>query len=636
MKKEAGVIGGAMLGAIPGMMVGGYTGEVAGKIIHRKPTPEVVAEKNNYDKATKTYNDTLSKFNKKSNPMGVKSYRDSNGADELYNALLDDFSSDKYDHLSVAEIEDMASQKVHEFSKSLNKTASFKSTLVGAGISAVPLAVATGKMAYDNQKAQKKDPNYWKDRTKSQNNRINDINSMLSRNVEHVPFFEEYHSMYSPSVLMRHDSSEYDDANEFAADYGDIINNELSKKGINPRDLKWGEYKALTKKNTGNILNGKDVDLSLLKKYEKGNENMNKKAFNTVNTTFEKIAKAPAREEETRTRLGRDILVPELKRTPINLVTMGIGGAVGNAIKSKSGTKLVNDGMSGRFNKGAVVGMVGGHLAGKAVRAGLSGVVRAKKLKELNMQYGMPTTGADLRLNYGVTPQLFSSVSDASMGQRILHPIKNNLATPEAIVQAKRRKMENAEKKSSKEKKADEVVGQTFDKIAGIKDYKLRFTKDNPNKATQDEFNEYVALGAKIDKNKATKKEQNRFHELAPKIPDRYLSLPHFEKKAGLKDFGKVLKGDNVKKAKTGLANAEHVLSVANDSAKKAVLSGNPFAQAGLGNLYVDGAREDVMGAFANLGKEKMRTLKARAGVGAGIVGVGTGATYAVKKNKEK
>lgn len=83
---------------------------------------------------------------------------------------------------------------------------------------------------------------------------------------------------------------------------------------------------------------------------------------------------------------------------------------------------------------------------------------------------------------------------------------------------------------------AFEIVNDTFEKMAGIGDYKLRFTKDNPNKASKEEFDEFVALGAKIDNNQATKQEIARFNELTPKIPDRFLSLPHFEKKAGVKD----------------------------------------------------------------------------------------------------
>lgn len=861
MKKEAGVLGGAMLGVLPGMAIGGTVGSAIGKAIYRKPTQEVLNEMSNYEKAKKSKQTVLDSYSKKSNPQGIKSFQDLDGAEGLYSSIISELDSEKHNGLTVGQVEDLASQRVHDFSKSISKTASIKSTLIGAGLGAGVAGIGLGRVTYKQEKDNKTNPDVWKSKIKYENQEAEELKNLLDQNVEHRPFFEErdHNKSYSPSLLMSHKDFYDNNFNDMgcAGDsaFGSVVNDALKKQNINYRNLSWGQYKKLIKENYDNIMNGESLDLSSIKNnkqasqivnkaFEKqagdiamaggailgaalpvvggamlGNKmgkkkynpeplkaensaleskvqslkkeigdsspkkisidsvirnrlnsddylnlsvgeaanklygelglteddineslgpygydhdflginkkasfksaikdfgigagafalglgpiigplgfasaftknkqdkenaersikdnqkelarltelskfkdgpdvflknapkddkiyalsdyqgdfggiksalvdpkfsdhgfnydvqiidrklkdmgydvnNMNfkqyrdivddvyenalwkdddwgddtlddfmekyKKADQIVNESFEKMAKS--RDEETRTRLVRDTVVPELKRSPYSIAGTMAGGAISGKIMGDAGTRLIEEMASkGKINGKHVGKLAGGLAAGLAVNKGINAIGRTKDLNKLHERYGLgKPTGADHRANLGITPGLFSSVSDASVGERILHPIKNSLATPEAIVQAKRRKVE----KMSKD--ADEVVEEAFDKIATVK------------------------------------------------------------------RMGAILKGQNVKAAKSALSNAENTLSIAREASKKALTSGNPFAKAGLGNLYVDGAREDVMKAFSNLGKEKTKTLAARVGVGAGVGALTAGTAYAAKKKKDK
>lgn len=177
-------------------------------------------------------------------------------------------------------------------------------------------------------------------------------------------------------------------------------------------------------------------------------------------------------------------------------------------------------------------------------------------------------------------------------------------------------------------KEASYIVNETFDKIAGIRDYKLRFTKDNPNKASKQEFDEFVAIGAKIDNNQATKEDLARFNELTPKIPNRFLSLPHFEKKAGVKDLFGAAK--DVKHSKTMLNKMK---DLAVEGAKKGNRSYGDMAGAGI-NEY-----EKALDFSKAMLRHEAKKVGKGVAIGAGATAAigGTGAVLKKRKgNNEK
>lgn len=295
MEKQAGAIGGAMLGMLPGAMVGAVAGQTLGKAIHRKPTPEVLKEMGNYNALASKYDEAMKTYNKKSNPFGVN-FGELDQRDEIKDSIVNDFSTNKYDHLTVKEIEGLASKRVGEFTRSLNKTASLKSTLVGAGVGASLMGAALGRATYQSERANKKDPEEWRRRAKSVAQQMDSINNDMTHGLEHRPLFQEYdHSgNYSPSLLMSHKDFYANSSNDLGcggdSSFGMVVNNALSKNGINYKDLNWGQYKKLIKDNYENIMNGEDLDLSAVKTHKKGNDRMNKQAYRIVNETFEKIA----------------------------------------------------------------------------------------------------------------------------------------------------------------------------------------------------------------------------------------------------------------------------------------------------------------------------------------------------------
>jgi hypothetical protein len=219
-------------------------------------------------------------------------------------------------------------------------------------------------------------------------------------------------------------------------------------------------------------------------KGEEKDENEEKKE----KETSEKIAgdeelsdDAKEKLHENRTRFGHDRLLSVLK----DGVVGGIGGSAIGAIV-------------GRGNP--VATQLGG-LAGDAA------VSSYRLTKQHEKEFGEKPSARDYAKNIATRPLGLFALTN----------------TPEAIVKAKKREQI---KQEDREKSAFEVVEDAFDKIAGFK-----WTTPNPNPLSADEFQEFVNLGARIDKReKLSDQERKRFDDLGLRSPREYFK-PHFEKK---------------------------------------------------------------------------------------------------------
>jgi hypothetical protein len=186
-------------------------------------------------------------------------------------------------NMTVGEMQKLINDYVN---KNMTKQASLKSTLIGAGLTGIPLGIAMGRVTYKSEKRDRTDLDYQKKELEKAINERGFHEKLLKKYKGNIPdeFIEEH---YNPGIFSNHEEPQY---------VHDSIKAYSEKHGIDVNKLKVEDYNKIGKKMWQGELDYDVPPNNILKKARnKGGTAMNKVA--EYKEIIEKTAKAKNKSE---------------------------------------------------------------------------------------------------------------------------------------------------------------------------------------------------------------------------------------------------------------------------------------------------------------------------------------------------